>query len=909
MSINPKKNVFIIDGTAFLYRAYYGLRPLHTLQGVAVHAVYGFCRMIKKLIDDHSIQYIVLVWDSKGKTHRHGLYEEYKATRQAPPSDLFTQKDMIEEFANIVGIQQIAQSGVEADDIIYSIVKQLSAKKFHAVMVTSDKDMGQALNEYAIQYDPIKDLFIDTNKFLALHGFLPEKLTFFYALVGDVSDNIPGVKGIGKKTAFELVIQFNSLEDLYNNLDKLKPRTKALLLENKKNAFLSYQLFSLHNCDIEFNPEDYAFDIQQYERAIPFFKDLNFKSLIQNIQGKEKSSKESAESTDHKITYWKAKDFECVKSIEQLKSLCDLIKKTGFCSVDTETKGGRHPMQTEIVGMSFACDETKAFYIPCKSSYNPDCLPKNDILDAIKPILEDQSIFKYMHNAKYDIGVFAVQKIRVKNVQYDTMIMARIEMSNWDKVGLKPLSELHFNESMLSFDEVLIHANVRSFEAVPLSLAILYGASDALQTFRLKNILENRLHEEKLYNYYIAIEHPTMLILCLMEEEGMFFDTAVLDKLRIEIEEELHKLEKEIALLVDKSPGEINLNSPKQIETLLFVELKLPPKKKKQTGYSTDSEVLVALSELHPVPGFILKHRELSKLKHTYIDGLPDYINKRTGKIHTTFNQVNVATGRLSSAEPNMQNIPASGTGLAIREAFKPPRDFLFVAADYSQIELRILAHLAQEKRLIDAFLKGIDIHAQTAGALFDVDPSEVSHDQRQLGKRVNFGILYGQTPFGLSRELGIHSAEAKKYIEKYFAQYPAVRKWMDQVIESAQEKGYVETFWGRRRYVPHIREKNKNLFHEGCRVAINTVAQGTAAEIVKKGMIQVHGAFLAHEQCKGAKLVLQIHDELVAIAPQEKVDFVAQIMQQELESVVTDWAIPFIVGVKKGKNWKEVTK
>jgi len=910
MQIDPEKTVLLIDGSSFLYRAYYSLKPLHTIEGKPVQAVYGFCRMMKKLIDTFSPHHVALVWDSKGKTTRHEMYAEYKATRQAAPSDLFDQKEYIIQFADLIGMKQIAQPGIEADDIMYSLGKESVARGYTAMVITLDKDMGQMLGDNVIIFDPFNYVIIDKQKFEEKQGMPVEKLPFYFSLLGDASDNIPGVRGIGKKGALDLVNQFDSLEDLYAHLDKVKTgRTRSALEENKENAFLSRDLFLLQYNPTQLTQEDLAFDPKNWAQAHPLFKELNFKSLIQDVG----ASKEAQTSTMvDKIAYWQQCNLKAVTTQEQLQELATLLKHHKAFAFDTETTGLK-PLQVELVGMSFCVNpEEGAYYVPCGHQTSEQGLSCTQVLDVLGPILKDPAYKKYMQYAKYDELVLAGCGIEIEGLVFDTMVAAHLVLKDWQRPSLKSMSEYFFNESMLNFQEVVKHNNYKDFSYVPLELGTLYAAADARQTYKLVAVLQAELDkEQELKQLYETIEHPLIHVLYSMEKEGIYLDTAMLADLDIEVIKALAILEKEIKQFVPDTNKNINLNSPKQIEQLLFFELKLPPQKKsgKGTSYSTDQEVLAILAEMHPVPALIIKYRELAKLKSTYIDSLSTYLNPNTGRIHTNFSQTNVATGRLASSEPNMQNIPAggsSGYGIQVRAAFKPKQNHVFISADYSQIELRVLAYLSRDTRLMNAFYAGHDIHAETAAGLFDVPLDQVSHEQRQIGKRINFSVLYGLTPYGLSKDLNIPFKEAKKYIDAYFAQYPGVSEWMKKIIDFAKAHGYVQTHWGRRRYIPNIYEKNQTLYDEACRIAINTVAQGTASEIIKQGMIKLESQL--KDEKIDAQMLLQIHDELLISAAWEQEKRARDVTRAVLERIV-DWDVPLVVTTRVGNDWKEVSK
>lgn len=902
-SFDAKKTVFIIDGSSFLYRAYYSMQPLNSPAGTPVQAVYGFCRMIKKVLDTFNPSYIALVWDSKGKTTRHEMFPDYKATRRVQPNDLFEQKKIIIQFADIIGLPQLATQGIEADDIMYSLAKERSQAGDTVVMITSDKDMAQALDSNTVIFDPFKDEFFGIEDFEKRKGFEVAKLPFFFAILGDVSDNIPGVKGIGEKGATDLVKQFASLKDMYNRLDEVtKVRTKALLQEYKDNAFLSEQLFILHYYPTLLTKDALSFDKNNWIKAGPLFQELSFKSLL---KGMDAALQQGLMTADEKIKKMAKYSFITVTTKAQLTDLCYQLREHKAFAVDTETTG-LDAMNDPMVGLSLCYKEGHAYYVPFGHITDDVQLSKDAVVAALKPIFEDASIKKYLHSTKFDQHVLAASGLYLNNVAFDSYIAASLLLKDWQSVGLKKLSLLYFDEPMLTFDDVVKQNKYKDFSYVPLELATLYAAVDAHQTFKLKKVLDRQLQQEKFEALFQNIELPLTQILFKMEEEGIFLDAHLLKDLDIRITASIVAIEEEIRSLIGAHNWALNLNSPRQIEELLFVQLQLPTQKKsaKGTAFSTDQEVLETLSSLHPVPKLLLKYRELTKLKNTYIDALPNYINPKTGRIHTTYNQASVATGRLASYDPNLQNIPLES---GIRAAFKADEGCVFLSADYSQIELRVLAHLSQDKNLIQAFLSGHDIHAQTAAKLFDVPLEQVTNEQRQIGKRINFSILYGLTPYGLSKDLQISLKDAKQYIEKYFAQYPQVAIWMEKIIADTKHHGYVTTFWGRRRYIPGIHEKNRNIYEEARRVAINTVAQGTAAEIMKLGMIALDKEFRAQKM--GAKMVLQIHDELLISIPKNEQQQAEQLVKRVLESVVTDWAVSFTVSTRVGLDWGEVTK
>ncbi|NBQ17417.1 DNA polymerase I [bacterium] len=902
MHKDTKNTLFIIDGSSFLYRAYYGLKPLHSQDGKPIQAVYGFCRMIKKLIDMFNPEQFILVWDSKGKTTRHEIYNQYKATRQAPPSDLFEQKELIIQFADMISLKQLAQSGIEADDLIYSLMHDWTKTPGNnVVVISSDKDMGQMLSDHVQMYDSFKEEMITKTSFEEKMGFPVERIPFYFALLGDTSDNIPGVKGIGKQGATELVGQFSSLEDLYKNLDKVtSKRALTALNEHKAEAFLSEKLFLFQYHTTHLKTDDLLFNKKNWAHAQPLFQKLAFKSLLKDLGTAPQEIRHVASSQE------KGYQFITVTTKEQLDTLCILIQEKKLFAYDTECDG-LNPLTMELVGISLCVQERESFYIPVghTSAYKDEQLEKSLVIKKLKPLFEDASIKKIAHHAKFDQHVIATESVEVNGLIFDTMIAAFLVKEEWQRVSLKELSAHYLQEPMLTFDEIVTQKKYKSIAQVSLHEATEYAAADAHQTFKLYPILQKLLQEKSMDRMYYDIELPLIQVLYLMEKHGIHCDAKNLQELDSIVTQKLDDIKKPILDLLGPDFAEINLNSPKQVEDLLFTHLKLPLQKKnsKSGSYSTDNEVLIELAKIHPIPGYIAQYRELFKLKTTYIEALPEYINKKTGNIHTSFSQIRTATGRLSSSEPNLQNIPIEGFGSAIRAAFKPESGHLFLSADYSQIELRVLAHLSKDTNLVNAFLQGYDIHAQSASKIFNVPLQEVTKHQRSIGKRINFSILYGLTPYGLSKDLDISLKDAKLYIDTYFEQYPKVRIWMDKVIEDAKKNGYVTTVHGRRRAVPGIYEKNKNLYELACRIAINTVAQGTAAEIMKIGMLRVEAAL--KKSGYNAKLLLQIHDELLISVAKEQAEQVRELVKQELESVVR-WNIALKVNTALGANWQD---
>jgi len=925
-----KSPVFIIDGSSFLYRAYYGMRPLQTSQGVSVQAVYSFCRMIRKLIKDFDVQHIVIVWDSKGKNVRHEIFPEYKANRQQAPLDLFEQKELILQFIDEIKMAQLAEIGIEADDLIASVAKKFNDQDYPVMIVSGDKDLAQIVTNDSIKiFDAFKDKIFNEEKLVEKYGFPLKKLPFYFSILGDASDNIPGVKGIGAKGATDLVTQFESLDDLYANINKVdRRRTKELLLDQKENAYLSLKLFTLHIYPTATTIEDTLFNEANWLNTLPFLQKLEFKSLaaeiernhtnlLADIQSPNTTSATAVNNDEvnsgqqnlfnaSQPLLHETYNFVLINTIDALKKLCIKIKEVGSFAIDTETTG-LDPMVNPCVGISIATEVNNAYYIPFGHTTDELQLSIDEVKKYLNPVFTDPNIKKYLHHAKFDQVVLYQCGMPLAGVVFDTLIAASLLVKDWQKKGLKTLSEFYFDETMLTYEETMKKHKAKSFAQIPLEDATHYAAADAHQTLKLYQLFNDELKKQNLDELFYNIEMPINEILVMMQIEGVYCDTNVLEALNVLVSADLAKIETEIEAY---TPTKTNLNSPKQIKELLFEELKLPTQKKsaKNTGYSTDAQVLHTLSKIHPVPGLLLKYRELFKLKSTYIESLPTYINPTSGKIHTSFNQALVATGRLSSSNPNLQNVPTGNLGYPIdtRSAFKAEEGHVLLAADYSQIELRILAHMTQDETLLQAFKLNKDIHTETAVKLFSCEFNEITPEQRTIGKTINFSILYGLTSYGLSKSLEIPYGDAKKYIATYFAQYPGIVSWIEKTVEFTKTHGYIQTLYGRKRYIPGIHEKNKMLFELAKRMATNSPIQGTAAEIIKIGMINLDKNLIAHNL--QAKVLLQIHDELILSVPESQIEKTAQVVKDSLESVVS-WEIPLTVQVKTGKNWHEITK
>lgn len=910
-----KDILYIVDGSSLLYRGYYGVKPLHAPDGTPVQAVYVFCRMMYKLIDEHHPSSLVIAWDSPGKTVRHEWFVNYKVNRQAPPSDLFEQKKLIQEFCTHAGIAQVMRDGVEADDIMFSLAHDWRVR-FPAgkvVLVTSDKDMGQMVNDDVIWYEPVKDVWYDVQTLTQKLGYPIAKIPFYFALVGDSSDNIPGVRGIGEKTARDLVLQFDTLDDLYTRIGTIKTgRVAVALAAHKDEAYLSLKLFLLQYVPgLMADGVVFAYASSVNDQLISFFDRLGFASFKKKFEAKA-VYKQSVINADTMVN--PVYTFDIVTDYDHLVRVVDFIKKAGVVAFDTETDGA-HPRIAVLVGISLAIDDTSAWYIPCAHRDGSVQLSMDVIRTVLGSVFNDPAILKIAHNAVFDLMILRTHGIMCAGNLFDTMIAASLlTTQQGQKIGLKDLALHYGNVRMLTYSQVVTDRGYQNFSYVPVSEAVQYAANDALQTIRLYGIFRPLLIEKDCYDWCVAYEFPLIYVLNDMEYEGVAVDVHQLKQLSEQADYCLEVIKKDIEALVLAhqstmmvSVQQINFNSPKQIEWLLFEYFGLKPVKKNQKTerYSTDNEVLIALAKEHPVPALLIRYRELAKLKNTYLEALPDYIISQTGHIHTHFSQTRVVTGRLSSSDPNMQNIPADPVvGIAVRTAFKAPEGYQFLAVDYSQIELRVLAYLSQDPVLLNAFINGDDIHQETAATIFKVPSSLVSYEQRQIGKKINFSIIYGLTPYGLAKDLDITVHQARDFIDAYFARYEGVRRWMDTVVSWVYDHGYVKTYYGRRRYIPAIYEKNRTLYEEARRIAINTIVQGTQAELLKKGMVMVFN--YVKKQYPHVRILLQIHDELVLKVPVSDVAMVKEDISRLLESV-EHWNVPLVVKVRCGDNWQDM--
>ncbi|MCP4644036.1 MAG: DNA polymerase I [bacterium] len=894
--------LFVIDGTAFAYRSFFAIRGLTDSKGRPTNAAFGFARVLLKILREHEPSHIAVVFDAPGKTFRHEKYPEYKATRDATPDDLISQFPLIDRIVEAFNMPLIRISGVEADDVMGALAKRAEQAGMEAVLVTGDKDILQLVNDRVKVFDPNKGdggLWYGPLEVQERFGASPERVTDALALMGDSSDNVPGVRGIGEKTAKKLLAQFGSLDGVYEHLDDLKGKQRERLEEDKDTAYLSLDLVTI---DTDVDPgvalEECRKREVDLEKTTEILTELEFLSLLEEI------APEAVEKEEL--------DYRLVTSTEALTALVAEVRAAGTCAIDTETTS-IDPMQAELVGISASCEARKGYYIPVGHEGDPDSLlpedrfdarqlPLEEVLEALRPLLEDPAIEKAGHNIKYDMVVLAQAGVEVRGVGLDTMVCSYLTDSSRMRHNLSDVSLHYLKRKMIPISDLIGKGSKAvTFDKVPIDAACEYACEDADVTWRLSEVFKPRLEEQGLTGLYEDVERPLIDVLVRMEQAGIALDLGVFEELRSEVAGRLDALEGEVF----QAAGEpFQINSPKQLQEILFGKLGLKPVRKTKTGYSTDVEVLEELAADHPLPELILEYRMLEKLRGTYINALPKLLNPRTGRIHTSFNQAVAATGRLSSSDPNLQNIPVrTEIGRRIREGFVPSEPgFRLISADYSQIELRILAHLSGDDGLREAFEQDADIHRDTAARVFEVMPELVTPEMRRQAKAVNFGVIYGISAFGLARNLHIGRPAAARFIEQYFAQYPGVRRWMDETVSQAERDGYVTTLLNRRRPITGLTGGNTASRRAAERVAMNTPVQGSAADLIKLAMVRLDEAL----RDSRARLLLQVHDELVVEAPADVADEVAETTKTIMEEAAT-LSVPLKVDVGIGGNWAEI--
>ena len=892
--MSKRKTLYLIDGSSYIFRAFFGVRQqLSTSKGFPTNALYGFINMLQKVIREEKPDYLVVAFDSPDKTFRHKIYPNYKANRDAPPEELSRQFPYFEPLVTAYGLSSIRRPGFEADDIIGTLAKKGKQKGLEIVIVSGDKDMMQLISPHIYMLDTMKNKKFMDKEVVEKFGVQADKVVEVMGLMGDSSDHIPGVTGVGPKTAAELIRKFGSIEALYKRIDEVeKKNVKEKLERDKENAFMSRELVCIDTAmDLEFNSDLMKLGKIDSAKLKKMFEEFEFVSFLEGMQDGTANSLKIDRS-----------EYKTVLTEKSFNDLMESLAKKKSFAFDVETTSKR-PVWARLVGISFSFEDGNAFYLPLAHRYLgvPEQLEFKAVREKLKPILEDKSIKKCGHNIKYDLIVMSNEGIALDGVDFDTMIASYLLNPSSRGHGLDALTMEYFGHKNLTYKEMTGTGSKEiGFDEVEVDRATEYAAEDSDMTWRLKGKLQPQLKDSTL-KLYKEIELPLLEVLAEIELNGVYVDRKHLKELSSKIDKQLLHLEKDIYVLADE---EFNINSPKQLSVILFEKLKLPVVKKTKTGYSTDVSVLEQLAVEHKLPEQVLSYRQLAKLKSTYVDALPGEIFKNTGRVHTSFNQTVAATGRLSSSNPNLQNIPIrSDMGKEIRKAFTAEGDNMLLSADYSQIELRILAHLSKDKALKNAFDKGEDVHARTAADIFGSSLDQVDENSRRMAKAVNFGIIYGLSAFGLSRQLKISRKDAQNFIDQYFSLYSSVKDFMDNTIAEARECGYTLTMFNRRRYLPDLKSDNRQVRESAERIAINSPIQGSAADLIKVAMIRLSRNLKKIKL--NSKMILQVHDELLFECPVQEKKEIESLVRKEMEGACT-LSVPLVVDIGWGKNWNE---
>jgi DNA polymerase I len=903
------KKLILIDGSSYLYRAFHAMPDLRNKDGEPTGAIYGVINMLRRLRKETAADYIACVFDAKGKTFRDDIYPEYKANRPSMPEELAAQIEPLHECIRAMGIPLINQPGVEADDVIATLTAHAGNRNIETIISTGDKDIAQLVCPGVTLINTMSNETLNEAGVQAKFGVRPDQMADYQSLVGDSVDNVPGVEKVGPKTAVKWLTQYGSLDEVIAHADEIGGKVG----ENLRTALpwlpTARTLVTLdRSLDLPIGIDDLVPQPEEAERLAELFGRLGFKSWLRELQNRDATRAD--DDGDARIAdvaddgQARLRDYELVLGEDALERWLTNIEKAEIVSVDTETTG-LDPMTAQLVGICLSVEPGAAAYIPVAHDYAgaPAQLHREAVLAKLKPWLENAHRKKLGQNMKYDMHIFANHGVQLAGVTEDTMLQSYVLESHRNH-SMDSLALRHLDIKTISYDEITGKGAARiPFTQVDLDLAKDYAAEDADITLQLHRKLYPAIdHDEKLKYVYAAIEMPVMQILFAMERHGVLLDCDALNKQTQELTERLIKLEKDVH---EQAGQPFNLSSPKQLQEILFVKQELPVVKKTPGGQpSTDEDVLQRLALDHPLPKLILEYRALSKLKSTYTDKLPKMVNADTGRVHTNYAQAVANTGRLASNDPNLQNIPVrTAEGRRVREAFIAPQGCSIVSADYSQIELRIMAHLSQDEGLLEAFREGADVHSHTASEIFGIEISEVSSEQRRYAKVINFGLIYGMSAFGLASQLGVDRSAAQQYIDRYFARYPGVADYMQSTREAARERGYVETVFGRRLYLAEIRSSNHQRRQAAERAAINAPMQGTAADLIKLSMIAVNDWIT--KQKMDTRMVMQVHDELVLEVPDAELDKVKTKIP-ELMAGVAKLDVPLVADVGAGPNWEQ---
>ncbi|MEF3074323.1 DNA polymerase I [Methylobacter sp. Wu1] len=901
MPQDTQKRLVLVDGSSFLFRAYHALPPLTSPKGEPTNAILGVTNMLRKLIDDYQSDYITVIFDAPGKTFRNDLYDQYKAHRPPMPDDLRVQIEPLHQLIRAMGLPLIIENGVEADDIMGCLAQQAEREGFHVVISTGDKDMAQLVNEHITLDNTMSNVRLDIQGVIDKFGVKPEQIVDYLALIGDTVDNIPGVPKVGPKTAAKWLEEYESLENLIACADQIKGKIGENLRASLDQLPLSKQLTTI-KCDLDlpYSLEDLKRRPVDNTELRNLLTGLGFSSWLKLLD----SQAETAAVPEEQAAVPESV-YETVLTEDQFNDWFKQLDQAPLFAFDTETTS-LYYSKAEIVGVSFAVTPGLAAYVPLAHDYPgaPDQLDRTEILERLRPLLEDPHKAKLGQNLKYDMHVLANHGIALRGIAHDTMLESYVLNSTATKHNMDDLAKEYLGIETIHYEDVCGKgAKQIPFQEAPVEQAAFYAAEDADITLKLHQVLMAKLAPHKaLMNLYSHVEIPLISVLARIERNGVLIDTAMLAQHSLELANHIVALEQQAHDLAGQA---FNLGSPRQIQEILFDRQKLPVLKKTPTGQpSTDESVLQELAMTYQLPKLILEHRSLCKLKSTYTDKLPQQVDDKTGRIHTSYHQAVTATGRLSSTDPNLQNIPIrSDEGRKIRQAFIAPAGYKIVAADYSQIELRIMAHLSNDAGLLRAFSAGEDVHRATAAEVFGVAPDQVTPDLRRSAKAINFGLIYGMSSFGLAQQLGLSRNQAQSYIDLYFARYPGVKDYMDNIRALAREQGYVETLFGRRLYLPEIKSRNAARRQYAERTAINAPMQGTAADIIKRAMISADQWL--QQKKPDAKMIMQVHDELVFEIAEDQLERCTASIR-ELMCSAADLNVPLAVDIGIGNNWDE---
>ncbi len=910
MSQQMQQRLILVDGSSFLFRAYHAIPPLTNANGEPTNAVYGVSNMLRKLIADYHSDYISVVFDAPGKTFRNDLYDQYKAHRPPMPDDLRVQIEPLHNLIRAMGLPLIMEPGVEADDVLGALAQHAEQQGYDVIISTGDKDMAQLVNEHIILENTMSNSRLDIQGVIDKFGVRPDQIIDYLALIGDTVDNIPGVPKVGPKTAAKWLEQYETLENLIAHANEIGGKIGENLRASLDQLPLSKQLTTI-KCDLDlpYDMEDLKQRPMDKAELRNLLADLGFSSWLKTLDtpsttpGSAPVEAAPAQIEDKPTNI--DSSYETVLTEQQFDHWLEQLNKAGLFAFDTETTSLDYS-KAQIVGVSFAVTPGKAAYVPLAHDYPgvPQQLNRSEILEKLRPLLENPHKPKLGQNLKYDMHVLANHGIALQGIAHDTMLESYVLNSTATKHNMDDLAKEYLGVDTIHYEDVAGKgAKQIGFQEVPIEQAAPYAAEDADITLRLHHVLNAKLAQHpRLLELYTEMEVPLISVLARIENNGVLIDTAMLAQQSLELSSQIISLEQHAHDLAGQT---FNLGSPKQIQDILYDQQKLPVLKKTPKGQpSTEESVLQELALDYPLPKLILEYRSLSKLKSTYTDKLPQQVDGQTGRIHTSYHQAVAATGRLSSSDPNLQNIPIrSEEGRKIRQAFIAPEGKKIVAADYSQIELRIMAHLSADAGLLKAFTEGQDVHRATAAEVFGVAPDQVTTDLRRSAKAINFGLIYGMSSFGLAQQLGLSRSQAQSYIDLYFARYPGVKNYMDRIRELAREQGYVETIFGRRLYLPEINSRNAARRQYAERTAINAPMQGTAADIIKRAMIAADQWL--YKENPDAKMIMQVHDELVFEIAEDQIDSCAASIRTIMCSAAK-LNVPLIVDVGIGNNWDE---